>query len=143
MFDPDGIKVTAVYANGVTRDVTKYITYSTEKLSRSDKEVTLVFPYVMYHNRDQEDGSSEAGITVSKPTVTVKISVSERTVLSGDVNGDGVVDGMDAVAILRYVAGLEQSVFIQAAADVNGDGSIDGMDAVAILRMVAGLPGEL
>lgn len=142
VFDPDGIKVTAVYANGATRDVTKYITYSTEKLSRSDKEVTLVFPYVMYHNRDQADGSSEAGINVSKPTVTVKISVSERTVLLGDVNGDGVVDGMDAVAILRYVAGLEQSVFIQAAADVNGDGSIDGMDAVAILRMVAGLSDE-
>ena len=70
----------------------------------------------------------------------IRLVVSKGTAPQpGDVNGDGVIDGMDAVAILRYVAGLQSETFYSAAADVNGDGAIDGMDAVAILRKVAGL----
>lgn len=70
----------------------------------------------------------------------IRLVVSKGTAPQpGDVNGDGVIDGMDAVAILRYVARLQSETFYSAAADVNGDGVIDGMDAVAILRKVAGL----
>ena len=74
-------------------------------------------------------------IRVESTAITKNVTIY----LHGDVNGDGVVDGMDAVAILRKVAGLEAETFLAWVADVNGDGVVDGMDAVAILRKVAGL----
>ena len=80
-------------------------------------------------------GSYEAALTVGEGDVVWDVTVGP----AGDVNGDGVVDGMDAVAILRAVAGLDAESFLSAAADINGDGVVDGMDAVAILRKVAGL----
>ena len=56
----------------------------------------------------------------------------------GDVNGDGKVDEFDAVAILRYEVGYQDSNFDIRYADVNKDGSVDGFDAVAILRSIVG-----
>ncbi len=76
-FDPTGMIITAVYANGTRRDVTKYLTYSRDALTlEDDGSVTLTFPYVMYHNADNQDGTSRAGVTGSKPTVKVDISVT-------------------------------------------------------------------
>ncbi|MBR7122732.1 MAG: glycoside hydrolase family protein [Oscillospiraceae bacterium] len=66
---------------------------------------------------------------VVKQTVTV--------IIRGDVTGDGVIDGMDATALLQYSAGWEITLN-PAAADVNGDGNADGMDATALLQYAAG-----
>lgn len=62
------------------------------------------------------------------------------TYSTGDVNGDGIVDGIDATLVLRaytlIIAGQncdfsdEQMV----AADINGDSIVDGIDATHILR---------
>lgn len=41
-FDPAGMVVTAVYANGKTRDVTAYVTYKTDPLDGGDG--SLPFP---------------------------------------------------------------------------------------------------
>ena len=66
------------------------------------------------------------------------------SVLLGDVNLDGSVNPGDAVAILRYVAGLEilneDSI---AAADVTGDGYVNPGDAVKLLQYCAGLIDNL
>ncbi|MBR3777759.1 MAG: hypothetical protein IKL02_09220, partial [Kiritimatiellae bacterium] len=40
--------------------------------------------------------------------------------LPGDVNGDGYVDNLDAAMILKYDAGILDSIN-EATADVNGD----------------------
>ena len=53
----------------------------------------------------------------------------------GDVNGDGVVDASDAMALLRYDALLVTlSDDSLTAADVNGDGQVDAVDAIIILQ---------
>lgn len=61
--------------------------------------------------------------------------------LMGDVNGDGVVNMQDALAVLRHVIG---SAIIpeqyQPYADMDGNGSIQLPDALSILRMVIGNP---
>ena len=58
----------------------------------------------------------------------------------GDVNGDGVVDGIDATLILRHytliISGADGCItepFISYA-DYNGDGVIDAVDATLVLR---------
>lgn len=56
----------------------------------------------------------------------------------GDINGDGEVNSLDAVAILRCDAGIVQLDEAQkATADINGDGKVNSLDAVAILKMDA------
>jgi hypothetical protein len=58
--------------------------------------------------------------------------------LSGDVDGNGDVNAVDSLLVLRFVAGL-QSLPNMASGDVNCDGFTDATDALLILRHVAGL----
>ena len=58
--------------------------------------------------------------------------------MNGDVNGDGEVNSLDAIAVMRYAMGLEELENL-AAADVNGDGNVDMADALLIMRAAMGL----
>lgn len=74
-FDPTGMEVIATLKNGKTRDVTKYVTWSSEALKTGDSEVTLVFLYVMYHN--QENGNSmDIDVKTTQPATTVEITMA-------------------------------------------------------------------
>lgn len=56
--------------------------------------------------------------------------------LYGDVNDDGIVDGLDATRLLQYLA--EWDVVINfASADVNVDGVVDGLDITRLLQYLA------
>ena len=134
-FDPAGMVVTAVYANGKTRDVTDYVTYKTEPLDGSDAEFAISFPYVMYHN--EENGTEmTSGVEAMVPVVTLNLTVGDG--LLGDVNGDGKVDQADAQMILDYEARRVDTELSLKVADVSGDGVIDSNDAVLILQYAAG-----
>lgn len=56
--------------------------------------------------------------------------------LTGDVNGDGVVDIADVNAVIDIVLGLQGST---AAADVNGDGAVDVADINLIINKILGI----
>ncbi|MDD7492829.1 MAG: CotH kinase family protein, partial [Clostridiales bacterium] len=56
----------------------------------------------------------------------------------GDVNGDGVVNISDAVALLRYLAGDESVKIIIGNSNMNGDSTVNISDAVTLLRRLAG-----
>jgi hypothetical protein len=60
---------------------------------------------------------------------------------SGDLDGDGATTVTDAVAILRYIAGLppELTAAQLAAADMDGDLTLTITDSIMVLRKVAGL----
>ena len=59
----------------------------------------------------------------------------------GDVDGNGVVDGLDATLILRFEAGtIELSDLPKPqAADTDFNGDIDGLDATLVLRYEGGI----
>lgn len=78
--------------------------------------------------------SDESTIAQTEPKA-VKLVVEEAHGIKGDVNGDGVVDVMDAVYVYDIMAGAQQP---NDAADVNGDKVIDVMDVVAIFDIMAG-----
>jgi len=65
-----------------------------------------------------------------------------ETRLSGDANGDGMVDLFDALAILKYDVGWDADVNL-INADVNGDGAVDLFDALLILQYDVGWDVEL
>ncbi|MBI4493389.1 MAG: S8 family serine peptidase, partial [Chloroflexi bacterium] len=122
------------------------------------------------------DFGSGATVTVGATPAT-DVSVPNGTYLTGrtpwnrplgDVNGNGMATSLDALCILRFVAGLPETTSCPAAklttvadvtvrnpngqsgtrpggftyyhADVNANGSVTAVDALCTLRLVAALP---
>ena len=59
----------------------------------------------------------------------------------GDVNGDTVIDPLDALWVLFQSANIAEVPFPNVA-DINGDGAIDPLDASLILQLTAGVLDE-
>ncbi len=59
--------------------------------------------------------------------------------LLGDVNGDGLINAIDAALVLQFSAGLLPALPSFDRSDVNLDGSVNAIDAALILQVTAGL----
>lgn len=76
--------------------------------------------------------------TIREITGPVTITITTKVFL-GDVNGDGKVNALDALLVLRYAAGMGSLSAAQlACGDVNGDGKVNSSDAMQILRQSVG-----
>lgn len=84
------------------------------------------------------DSGAEGGAVVSDVVFTAQF---KRTLILGDVNGDGSVNSIDAALILKHAGGLDVSLDYLAA-DVNGDGSVNSIDAALILKYAGGMIDE-
>lgn len=83
-------------------------------------------------------------ITVFVLTAVMAVSVSAKTVMLGDANGDGKITASDARAILRFAATLDtynDEQFV--VCDVNSDSKITASDARKVLRVSASIDPEL
>lgn len=81
------------------------------------------------------DGNMSTGATILLKDTTGKVVATYVFIYFGDVNGDGMVDGTDAVAIKSHdawVKTFDDDTPEIYAADVNGDGMADGTDSVAV-----------
>lgn len=64
---------------------------------------------------------------------------SVTVVMTGDINGDGVINVRDAAMTHRALLGKESASHLQTIAmDCNGDGSVDNKDAAMILQVLVG-----
>ncbi len=59
--------------------------------------------------------------------------------LVGDVNGDGKVNAIDVVDIVKYVKGSPRSAFVASKADINEDGVVDLNDAEFLSKVLTGV----
>ena len=140
-FDPTGMVITAVYANGKTRDVTRYVTFNTAPLTDESgtgtAEVTISYAYGLYQNQEKENSQEMlSGISIQTPTVRIGLSVQSGVL--GDVDSNGYVELADAEMILDYEAQLLNKNLNPMVADVSGDSEIDSNDAVLIFQYLAG-----
>jgi aryl-phospho-beta-D-glucosidase BglC (GH1 family) len=79
------------------------------------------------------DPSGTATATQAPGTTTAPVGTS------GDVNGSGSIDIVDALLVAQYFVGLAPANFNAAAADTNCDGSVDIVDALRIAQYFVGL----
>ena len=138
-FDPTGMVVTATYANGKQRDITKYVTFDLETITKDQTTVTITFPYVMYHN--QENGTAmSSGITTTTPVTTLQVTIGGESGAMGDVNQDGTIDILDANMVVSHTSGsitlTEEQLLV---ADVNGDDIVNILDANLIVSYWQGI----
>ena len=132
-FDPTGMVVTVTYTNGKTRDVTKYVTWSTEPLTAEDTEFAIRFPFAKYRNADNTDGTSSAGISVDQPYAAIELTISGQAYELGDVNRDGKVNVSDALLVYAFYRGYAELDEEQLKlADFNQDGKYNVKDCLAI-----------
>ncbi|MBQ8622181.1 MAG: hypothetical protein IJ422_07700, partial [Oscillospiraceae bacterium] len=86
-FDGTGLKVMAHYANGTSKDITQYVSFTTEPLTMDDTEITVSFaPDKMFEKNTTAAGGywqwyrdvdGAAGQTYYLPTATVTIEIRE------------------------------------------------------------------
>ena len=79
-FDLGTLRVTAVYQNGIKRDVTARLLPSDQTVTEGMKTVTLRLdvPDGLYHDRTETDRSSTAGVETRFPTIEIPITVLGR-----------------------------------------------------------------
>lgn len=68
-------------------------------------------------------------------------ALPETETLYGDVNGDGMVNVLDLIAIVTYIMGGSPDPFDLEAADLNGDGIVNILDVVFNVNIILGVPG--
>ena len=141
VFDPTGMKVTANFSNGTTRDITEYVIWSEEQLTIDDTDFAITMPYVMYQNQN-----AVAGVEYPEPFAVLSLTITSGE-KPGDVNGDEEVSMRDYLLVLQHIR--EGNVLTEAQqylADVNRDGDINMKDIVMLLRYIRGeisqLPAE-
>ena len=135
-FDPAGIEVIATYANGMTRDVTDYISYSGEPLD-SELDAKFRIDYKLHY----QDRNGVPGVSFTGPYIELDLTITGGDVLPGDVDGDGIVTIWDfqlLVGIIIGSVGADYTPEQLLAADVDKDGSITAADMYACLNIVLG-----
>lgn len=135
---------------GLDPDMEYELTFSNEAEDKEyDAELEISLPLNVSSYEIASDSEYKYMYIRSKAKTNSFASMVKRVEITpavsmGDVNLDGHVNPGDAVAILRYIAGLEEIGDEGiAAADVTGDGSVNPGDAVKLLQYCAGLIDNL
>ncbi len=135
VFDGTGMKVMATYTNGMKRDITDYVTWSEEPLTKDDTEFLIRFEHVMY-----QDADGIAGTVYTAPVAVQTLTIEgERPLDPGDINGDRKTDESDAQLLYSFIQGeMELTEEQLAVSDVNEDGKVDILDVMGIYEIVSG-----
>ena len=85
------------------------------------------------------EGEAEITVTVGDKSATCKVSITEKKVIPGDIDVNGVVDLFDVMRCLNHISGkniLTDKAFT--AADVDGNGAVNLFDLMRILNHASG-----
>ncbi|MBQ7937183.1 MAG: Ig-like domain-containing protein [Oscillospiraceae bacterium] len=116
VFDPTGMEVTAYYYNGTERDITKYVTWSTEPLAEEDAKFKIVFENVGGDKKPFDtielnisDGSLKL-LPVKEPTKT-KITLKDTIKLDNTVDTPEVYFADKPEGGVFYVGIIDEEEF--------------------------------
>ncbi|TYQ14546.1 UNVERIFIED_CONTAM: dockerin type I repeat protein [Acetivibrio alkalicellulosi] len=74
----------------------------------------------------------------------INVDMIETDIIYGDLNGDGIVNSIDAVLMRRYILGIATNIDINTEnADINGDGKINSIDYVLLKRYILEIINDL
>ncbi|MDD5751744.1 MAG: dockerin type I repeat-containing protein [Candidatus Peribacteraceae bacterium] len=78
--------------------------------------------------------SFAVGIQTAGEVQPIALIEAGSPVSTGDMDGNGIVTGQDAIVILEIVRGYRTATPEQLLSDPNGDGALTSDDALRILR---------
>jgi len=123
------LKLSDTYLSGINVN-TDSSTLANELLKTNE------FATIQITNKNNESKTSGKLATGDKITITSKNETKTfGIILYGDVNGDGTIDKLDYLAVLRhFYKYTEYTGVYKVAADANKDGTVDKLDYLAVLR---------
>lgn len=98
----------------------------------------LVDKKLVFHGCIKIDAHGSAVISGANTSGEYVVMVCEFSDLPGDMNNDGVLNAMDAAAILKDIVGIAKGANPMMG-DLNGDGIVNALDASVILKRVVGI----
>jgi hypothetical protein len=98
-FDPAGMKVTAVLANGVRRDVTDLVKFSTAALTADDRDVTIIYDNMMYHDIRVTGAANRGGIASDPIEAVVDIGVAATGNYDNIRRVENLIDAIGTVTL--------------------------------------------
>ena len=114
-----------------TTENIKYIDQSVAKATASNGSVTFdIYPQNHTSALVRLISANADGTLTDVNVAAVRLNYT-----LGDVNGDGTINALDSLAILKYL--VDKGSFpmeVPAAANTNGDGTINALDSLAILK---------
>lgn len=129
ILDNIGIKYNDKYIHGIKEDTS---------IQSLIDNVSNVNSYASATIKDKDGNNKTSGIFKTGDTVTISNSKEEITLtilIYGDITGDGIIDKLDYLAVLRHYYGyISLEGVYKEAADAKKDGTIDKLDYLAILR---------
>lgn len=129
ILDNIGIKYNENYVHGIKEN--------TDIQSLIDN-VSNVNSYASATIKDKDGNNKTSGIFKTGDTITISNSKEQITLtilIYGDITGDGIIDKLDYLAVLRHYYGyISLEGVYKEAADAKKDGTIDKLDYLAILR---------
>ncbi len=129
----EAVKTTEAAAKPIapTAENIKYIDQSVAKATASNGSVSFdIYPQNHTSALVRIISVNKDGTLTDENVAAVKLNYT-----LGDVNGDGTINALDSLAILKYL--LDKGSFpmeVPAAANTNGDGTINALDSLAILK---------
>ena len=129
VLDNTGIKYNKEFMYGINPNTN--VTSLIENVKKISKDAKVVIK-----NKDGKEKNSQTFVTGDSVTVEInEESLTFDVVIYGDINGDGTIDKLDYLQVLRYY--YKYSTLDGAykeAADANKDGVVDKLDYLAVLR---------
>ena len=129
----EAVKTTEAAAKPIapTAENIKYIDQSVAKATASNGSVSFdIYPQNHTSALVRLISANKDGTLTDVNVAAVRLNYT-----LGDVNGDGTINALDSLAILKYL--LDKGSFpmeVPAAANTNGDGTINALDSLAILK---------
>ena len=128
VLNKSGIKYNDKYMYGIK------VNTSTSSLIDNIKKVSNSISVVI----KDKDNKVKSGVFATGDKVIIDNGTESKTyeiLIYGDVNGDGLIDKLDYLAVLRhYYKYKEYTGVYKEAADVNRDKVVDKLDYLAVLR---------
>ena len=142
--------VLANYNFGPTENSPFIITW-VDALAEENVDTNGVFVTLTFKVKaNAAEGSTEISVTAEEifdkdfndveftvDSAIVNITAPEVTRVPGDVNEDGVIDGIDIILLVRHFNGWTVDINLDNA-DVNADGNVDGIDIILLVRYFNG-----
>ena len=126
------VKVTLPIPAGINPDFLVILHYHV-----TGEEPEEIQPYIF-----QQDGQYYASFVLTSFSDFVMTVPATEGSLPGDANGDGEVNTMDLIRLMKYISGVEVDV-AEGAGDVNGDGKVNTMDLIRLMKYINGEDVEL
>lgn len=122
------------YAILIASDEVGYIAEGT--ISGGKTTFSFNAPTGTYELRIVDDWYNSVYIDKSFVLGTDKLPEKIYVGSTGDVNGDGAINGKDSTLLMQYLAEWDVDID-KAAADVNGDGEVNGKDSTLLMQYLA------